>query len=97
MKTDKDKIKDNVPVSVEIELGRHYQIVGDPGTFHGTPESIVFDMRFWDTGMGRVDNNKAYMKLVADRIGEGFPVCNSETIFLQTMYAWGFVKVNEAN
>ena len=71
--------------------------VNDGGKdFYGTADTIVFNMRFWDTGGGRCSTNEGYMKLVSDRI-TGFPVCDDEVVFLAELERSDFIEIIRSN
>jgi len=64
--------------------------------FHGTPKAIVFDMRFWDTGMGRCETNEEYMNLVSERL-PGFPVYKDEVSFLNHLEKFELIRIFPSN
>ena len=80
----------------KIIVDKVFHVDDGDKSFSGTATRIVFDMRFWDTGMGRCSDNKEYMALVAERIN-GMPVCEDEVKFLKTLEKYGYITIELPN
>lgn len=80
----------------KVVVDKVYRVTDLDKEFYGTASRIVFDMRFWDTGMGRCRTNKQYMEIVGGRIS-GFPICKDEVSFLKELERFGFVTIDLPN
>ena len=91
------KIKEKGPFKVKVNGGAKKLHVKDGGKDHyGTPDKIVFNFRFWDTGCGRCSTNIEYMKLVSERL-VNFPAHLDELEFLTDLDKRGLIEIKKAN
>ncbi|MAF43138.1 MAG: hypothetical protein CMI54_03065 [Parcubacteria group bacterium] len=91
-------MKDAIHVEVKSDMANKKVFHVDDGgrNFYGTADTIVFNMRFWDTAAGRCDTNSEYMKIVSGRI-TNFPVCDDEILFLDELKTTGLIDISESN
>lgn len=95
-KTKKEVLNDTFLAKLNGNAKTIFHVDDGDREFFGTADTIVFNMRFWDTASGRCNTNVEYMKLVTGRI-HGFPICTDEVEFLNELKSSGFIDIEESN